>query len=529
MYVTVDVQACSESQMKYRAYVDSNAATPAVGPISTSTFTSTSASNLRSAFCSDNDICNKNVKHYNETFRKTVNDNKKNKNDGRKFFINWLWYLSGEVCNVLKQIERGSARRSADMWRVGNVIANSVTSVRLSDNGAEQKEDRIKSLNEVERLECDVQTGASFFLCHYLETLSDRSSAYQSPVLDGRSDEVHMIEEEERTKRMGKECNEEEEKNQDELNLDTLKTRKEEPSEDFTSLLVWERMFFAVPSPIDYLQTTSSASNCLHQQASTKMQPPSINLGNKVNKECPTAVCNDTAEEKDVSSERGKRGEGGGLKEIRGVGTRDGDYRDVSNGTEVVPEKEKEAENEEEEEESCSNGVRRLRQDILALSTDPRLLKIRDFISQPALAALSTSSADSSTTSKLQSQGLSLRQNIPKNLKVTATVSMSWKRSKQQLDVQKEKMVDSRRDESRDKGRESTLQCCSDTEQIDSFTLQLQKGEKELLSLLIARILHGLSSKMLPAAAWKEQAGCWAQYRHYNFEFVFVTAMSILT
>ena len=144
------------------------------------------------------------------------------------------------------------------------------------------------------------------------------------------------------------------------------------------------------------------------------------------------------------------------------------------------------------------------------------------------MAALSTSFANSSTTSKLQSQGLSLRQNISKNMKVKATVSISWKRSKQQSDVQMEKEVDSSRDESRDKDKDSTLQCSTDTEQVDSFTLQLLKGEKELLSLLIARILHGLSSRMLPAAAWKEQAGCWAQYRHYNFEFVFITALSIL-
>ena len=48
----------------------------------------------------------------------------------------------------------------------------------------------------------------------------------------------------------------------------------------------------------------------------------------------------------------------------------------------------------------------------------------------------------------------------------------------------------------------------------------LRQGSKDLLALLIARILHGLPSKLLPAAAWRELSGSWSQYRHYTFESV---------
>jgi hypothetical protein len=36
----------------------------------------------------------------------------------------WLWKLAEGVCGVLGEIERGTARRSSDMWLLGNTIAN---------------------------------------------------------------------------------------------------------------------------------------------------------------------------------------------------------------------------------------------------------------------------------------------------------------------------------------------------------------------------------------------------------------------
>ena len=48
----------------------------------------------------------------------------------------------------------------------------------------------------------------------------------------------------------------------------------------------------------------------------------------------------------------------------------------------------------------------------------------------------------------------------------------------------------------------------------------IRHGSKDLLALLVARILHGLPSKLLPAAAWRELSGSWSQYRHYTFESV---------
>ena len=50
-------------------------------------------------------------------------------------------------------------------------------------------------------------------------------------------------------------------------------------------------------------------------------------------------------------------------------------------------------------------------------------------------------------------------------------------------------------------------------------TATLICAEKEMLALYIARILHGLATKAVPASAWKDNGAiCWGQYKRFEFD-----------
>ena len=480
------------------------------------------------------------------------------------------------------------------MWRLGNVIANTVAAVAVDEE--QQKEDYLK-----QHLESDIQKGASSFLCHYLETLSDRMTSYQPPSVDlgesraDTSDVYENLMNRYREKKDDEDGDGDDEKRNDEDEIDEQhnsslpKNKKYECYEDFTSLSVWERMFFAVPSPIEFMPLNlSQESSSVNLQSSKMRQSLKIDGDCHIHTRCTftstgTGASDDVGvvekagnvRELDISEngeiccggerggERGGgRGRGRGNDEQASVSWTEEDKGKIEEekrkegrtkleGEEEKKEEEEEEEKEEEEEEEevFSSGVRRLRQDILALSTDPRLLKIRDFISLPALAALSTSTSTSTLPSQSKNL-LSRSRSLHSTLK--GSISMSWKKQKQQEQEQPDILVEIEREKQKERGRElerekerememeadDSTYCTShnnnltskgqQSQQSDSLSIQLECGDRELLALLITRILHGLSSKLLPAAAWKEQTGCWAVYRQYSFEYVLAIAMSIL-
>lgn len=65
---------------------------------------------------------------------------------------------------------------------------------------------------------------------------------------------------------------------------------------------------------------------------------------------------------------------------------------------------------------------------------------------------------------------------------------------------------------------------------LNYMTPLLEEGKRELLALLITRILHGLPSKLLPTSAWKDQTGgCWSKYRGKSFESLLKTVIQIIS
>ena len=205
--------------------------------------------------------------------------------------------------------------------------------------------------------------------------------------------------------------------------------------------------------------------------------------------------------------------------------------------------------------------MHRLKKDILTLSTDPRLLRIRDFISLPLIIAFSSpssSSALNSTSSHAQSiqqkKLLLARSGVQSSVQgsvqgcVRGSVSMTWKKPVQpvlSVSVGKENqnMITGRgtctdgtvnenkngHNNGNNNGDKNGNKNGNKNENESAESELLRQGSRDLLALLIARILHGLPSKLLPAAAWRELSGSWSQYRHYTFESVLTMTTNTLT
>ena len=189
-----------------------------------------------------------------------------------------------------------------------------------------------------------------------------------------------------------------------------------------------------------------------------------------------------------------------------GEGDGDGDRDEDRMGQQERMREQGEAQ-EAEAEASLTSDIRRLRRNILTLSTDLCLLRVRDFISLPIITAFSTSSTTSSTTSNTASTSrplsLESRMTVPVSSKVRGSVSMTWKKTIQPegpLPTRTEyQHTDSGASSHPDIDRTGVLDLSGRNSGRENAEKRfLDQGSSELLALLIARILHGLPSKLLP-------------------------------
>jgi hypothetical protein len=415
------------------------------------------------------------------------------KSDGDRSTIlnDWVWHLSVCVCDVLTRIESGVSRRSGDMWRVGNVIAS--TCVPEKDLGSDSRSKsregelcmEVKN-SAVSSLESDAQEGASSFLCRYLEMLSGRDAEYGV--------------------KMGRKVGQKALKN----SLSESATVGEDKGTvgdgsatlDLKSPVVWEEKFFAVPLPITAFPALSS---------------PNAAAGGRCPGVFEEEVGGQDGDEKSSNGDSGNNGES-----VEGGGEEDGEGRDGQGqlvemnicefqGSATVAVRSSFQPLEEE----TSSEIRALKRDVLSLSRDPRLLHVRDRIANPVLKAFTSHSQHGHGQGGRQA-GPTWAQKLligPQTKASSLNGKITWKNRPV-----------SGGDKSSDcvmglgpvipeipwNGKAAV--CTSQTENVTNI------GSVQLLAILIARILHGLPSKLLTAAAWKDQAVCWGQYRNYSFE-----------
>jgi hypothetical protein len=417
----------------------------------------------------------------------------KSDRDSSTILNDWVWYLSVRVCDVLTRIESGVSRRSGDMWRVGNVIAS--TCVPAKDLGPDSRSKRKEGEMCLEyensaasSLESDAQEGASSFLCRYLEMLSGRDATYG--VKSGRKVGQKALK---RSLSVSATVGED---------LDALGDGGF--TEDLKSPVVWEEKFFAVPLPVTSFPTLSS---------------PNAAAGG----ECPGVfeeVGGEDGEKKSSSFDSGKEGksvEGG--KEVDGEG-RDGRVQLVGTNIFEIAGSATVAEGTSSQslEEETSSEIRALKRGVLSLSRDPRLLHVRDRIANLVLRAFSSHSQYGQ-----YGHGQVVRQAgstwAPKPIigpqakSSSLNGKISWKnRSTSVGDKNSDCVMDLGPVIPEITWNGNGAVC---TKQSESA---MNNGSVELLAVLIARILHGLPSKLLTAAAWKDQTVCWGQYRNYSFE-----------
>ena len=129
----------------------------------------------------------------------------------------WLWQLAGRVASTLSDIDRASARRTEDMWRIGSTIAAAVTSSPAPPSScvARSSGDRPSDLLDAFDFDGDMdsdmiiegvdedppnvsstattQPGIRAFLAHYMEHLSSRPPEAASLIAGAVVDDIEAV------------------------------------------------------------------------------------------------------------------------------------------------------------------------------------------------------------------------------------------------------------------------------------------------------------------------------------------------
>jgi hypothetical protein len=420
----------------------------------------------------------------------TRESSSKSDGDSSTILNDWVWHLSVRVCEVLTRIESGVSRRSGDMWRVGNVIASACVPEKNlgSDSRSKSREGELcmEVKNSAESsLESDAQEGASSFLCRYLEMLSGRDATYGVKMgrKVGQKALKHSLSE---SATVG------EDKGVVEDGSVTL---------DLKSPVVWEEKFFAVPLPVTTFPALSSPNAAAGGRCPGVFEEVGGQDGDENNNSGDSGKDGETVEGEEEGDGEGRDGQGQlvemNICEFQGSATvaECGSFQPL--------------------EEETSSEIRALKRDVLSLSRDPRLLHVRDRIANPVLRAFASHGQHGHGQGGRQA-GPSWAPKLIKGPQTKAS-SMNGKITWKNRPV-------SGGDKNSDcvmglgpvipeilwNGKAAV--CTTQTENTENI------GSAELLAVLIARILHGLPSKLLTTAAWKDQTVCWGQYRNYSFE-----------
>ena len=453
------------------------------------------------------------------------------KMDKNTVLSEWVWCLSVRVCEVLHRIESGVAKRSSDIWRLGNVLASTC----VKKNGNDQKD-----LGS--DLESSAELGASSFLSYYLENLSGRSPDYQLNKNENENDDESSKE--------GKQENDNHDENENTNDkVDPRKSRNDGDvsklgvkSEDDELIDLWERNFFEIPLPYNDLHTQHTQHRASHLAVRQ----------NNVQQDCEESV--NTGDERTGNVELRLVGEGLNLgekevnneerkteMEMEAEGEKEEKDKSGGNEMEIQREQEKEKEikdqNDTESFEIQNTTYKRLIRDILILSIDSRLLLIRDTISHPVETAFKKHNSKDKKGFKKE-----LYPRIVGSNNINGKIS--WKKNSTSHNSSTK---DQKTDLELFRDSNSTLcvntEFCTTSGILDPGSVILNsesgnfdpgsissphvRGSIDLLALLIARVLHGLASKHLTTAAWKNEIG-WAQYREINFECVLAMCMKLL-
>ena len=415
---------------------------------------------------------------------------RKSDSDGSTLLNDWVWNLSVRVCDVLTRIESGVSRRSEDMWRVGNIIASTCAVAKdLGSDSRSKRRDGELCVEEKETvissLESDAQEGASSFLCHYLETLSGRDASYGV----------------EKGRKVGQKSLKQSQSEGATVGEDIDEDGDGDVADDLKSHVLWEQKFFSVPLPVAAFPTLSS------QHAAAGGQYPGV----------PEGAGGRYEEEKNRSLGFAKDGgivEGGrDDEEVSRTGRSEVEQMNVpcelQGSTSGVV-----CTSSRLEEKETSSEIRALKRDVLSLSRDPRLLHVRDQIANPVLRAFSSHGQHGQ-----HGHGQGGRQAgptwAPKPSKGPQAKASSLKGK---VTWKNRPLIEDKKNSDCEVDLEPVIPeinsplCAMRSECIPD------KGSVELLAVLIARILHGLPSKLLTAAAWKDQTVCWGQYRNFSFE-----------
>ena len=177
--------------------------------------------------------------------------------------------------------------------------------------------------------------------------------------------------------------------------------------------------------------------------------------------------------------------------------------------------------------EKTSSEIRALKRDVLSLLRDPKLLHVRDLIANPVLRALSSDGQlrygqdGKQTAPKWDPKA-------PKGSQVKASGlngKISWKNRPAAFE---NRIPEYEVDLGPVVPKNVAAKAIGAVHAMRSESMP-DSGSAELLAVLVTRILHGLPSKLLTAAAWKDQTVCWGQYRNFSFESVLRACREIIS
>ena len=363
----------------------------------------------------------------------------------------------------------------------------------------------------------------------------------------------------------------------------------EDNNENLSSIKTWERMFFLVPSPIQDLDLNTESSPLPYSTYSTSTFTSSTSSASSAPSSSTSSFTSSTSQAGDVDDAGGLSqnavteilAEGNEHNEIANKGEKEKEIGTVmrvvdggeGGGLAVDCEMNHDSDNINNENEECHSEVmvsrseiRKLNRDIIALSMDTRLLHIMNRITNPVVAAFSPPSHPLSRQS-----ATSARIKQSKQRKLNLNGRLSWKQAAPGSTVDSDKFS---YPTTLTKGKEKRASLTevgtgtgtgigsgtlTGTETgIGSGTLTgtetgigteeklgegrgtgsdvntdatkdfVPEGERELLALLITRVLHGLPTKLLTAAAWRDHSASWGQYRGFTFLSVLNAVKKIL-
>ena len=471
----------------------------------------------------------------------------------RESMNEWIWNLSHRVCAVLNQIDAGVSRRSGDMWRLGNVISSCCSEAPTGTNKTYMGGDPGSDLESA-------QEGVSSFLCHYLENLSGRSATYQStpsssleskiqdPYLKNsyttegvnrRSNGKKVIDQ---TTTIDRDDGKEKDEEENGVN-------NEEDNENLSLTETWERKFFLVPSPVQDLNidvvTDAESSSLPCSTSSMTGSGGDTGLEGIQDIQGP-GQGHDTVTQRTAGGNRGSD---------RSEVTKEGDDEEIAGGTAAanyqmnLTNNNIQEEEEQEEVKILRSEIKKLSRDIIMLSMDSRLQHVKNRIAHPVVTAFSPpplSRHHTTSTSFSTSSSARMTHSKPKRLNLNGRLSWKQAGAGSAVSTVNQGAVDSKYTQhsgvsvgeqktssmgeigegvGAGAGTGTGTRTCVSTDVMKDL---IPQGERELLALLITRILHGLPSKLLTAAAWREHSAAWGAYRGCTFLSVLNAANKIL-